>query len=227
MDTTTLTSATNPVPWYQSPRIGRGIAVAQTAILAWLGGAVFEIAVAMAVKEFGLFPKGTPKTPLGMLMGGFVVLAVTLGSLFVGTRLAESVPPVNGVPMGVLDYETLAVSAALASQEHFNLSEFVVGFTPSAAVKGKRQPKKAQKQPQQAPNPFAGPPPAMHPRGPPPAIQTNPSAMAAPQQQAPAAPAMGGGAQSPHPPPSPLAGPSPGADASSTFGVPLSAAYGF
>lgn len=222
MDTTTMTSATDPVPWYQSPRIGRGIAIAQTAILAWIGGAVFEIAVAMAVKEFGLFPKGAPKTPLGMLMGGFVVLAVTLGSLFVGTRLAESIPPINGVDPGVLDYETLGVSAALASQEHFNLSEFVVGFTPSAAVKGKRQLKKPKKQEgqQAAPNPFAGPPPMMHPRGPPPAMQTNPSAIAAaPPQQAPA--------QSPHPPPSPLAGPAPGADASSTFGVPLSAAYGF
>jgi hypothetical protein len=225
MDTTTLTSATDPVPWYQSPRIGRGIAITQSAILAWIGGAVFEIAVAMAVKEFGLFPKGAPKTPLGMLMGGFVVLAVTLGSLFVGTRLAESVPPINGVEAGVLDYETLGVSAALASQEHFNLSEFVVGFTPSAAVKGNRQLRKSKKQERGvgAPNPFAGPPPMMHPRGPPPAMQTNPSAIAAaPPQQAPSAPA-----QSPHPPPSPLAGPSPSADASSTFGVPLSAAYGF
>lgn len=223
MDTTTLTSATDPVPWYQSPRIGRGIAIAQTAILAWIGGAVFEIAVAMAVKEFGLFPKGAPKTPLGMLMGGFVVLAVTLGSLFVGTRLAESVPPINGMEATALDYETLGVSAALASQEHFNLSEFVVGFTPSAAVKGKRrlQPKKQEGQ-QEAPNPFAGPPAAMHPRGPPPAMQTNPSAIAAPPQQAPSAPA-----QSPHSPPSFLAGPSPGADASSSFGVPLTAAYGF
>jgi hypothetical protein len=224
MDTIALTSATEPVPWYQSPRIGRGIAIAQTAILAWIGGAVFEIAVAMAVKEFGLFPKGAPKTPLGMLMGGFVVLAVTLGSLFVGTRLAESVPPINGVSAGVLDYETLGVSAALASQEHFNLSEFVVGFTPSAAVKGKRPLKKPRKQEgeQGAGNPFVGPPPAMHPRGPPPAMQTNPSAIAQQPQQAPSSPS-----QSPHPLPSPLAGPSPGADASSPFGVPLSTAYGF
>jgi len=221
MDTTTLTSATDPVPWYQSPRIGRGIAIAQTAILAWIGGAVFEIAVAMAVKEFGLFPKGAPKTPLGMLMGGFVVLAVTLGSLFVGTRLAESVPPINGVEAAMLDYETLGVSAALASQEHFNLSEFVVGFTPSAAVKGMRRLKKPKQQveEQQGATPFAGPPMAMHPRGPPPAMQTNPNAIATSPQQAPA--------QSPHPPPSPLVGPSPSADASSTFGVPLSAAYGF
>jgi hypothetical protein len=223
MDTNALISATDPVPWYQSPRIGRGIAIAQTAILAWIGGTVFEIAVAMAVKEFGLFPKGAPKTPLGMLMGGFVVLAVALGSLYVGIRLAESVPPINGIEAGVLDYETLGVAAALASQEHFNLSEFVVGFTPSAAVKGKRQLNRPRKQEgeQTASNLFAGPPAAMHPRGPPPAMQTNPSAIAAPLQ-APSAPA-----QSPHPPPSIIADPAAGAEASSPFGVPLSAAYGF
>lgn len=214
-----LTSATDPVPWYQAPRIGRGIAIAQIAILAWIGGAVFEIAVAMAVKEFGLFPNGAPKTPLGMLMGGFVVLVVTLGSLYVGTRLAESVPPINGVAAGVLDYETIGISAALASQQNFNLSEFVVGFTPSAAVKGKRQLKKPSKQ--EGSNPFAGPPQAMHPRGPPPAMQTNPSAIDA-SQQASSIPS-----QSPHQPPSPLAEPAAGANASSTFGVSLSDAYGF
>lgn len=221
MDTPTLTVAPEQVPWYQTPRVGRGIAVAQAALLAWIGGAVFEIAVAMAVKEFGLYPKGAPKTPLGMFMGGFVVLAVALGSLFVGTRLAQAVPPINGVPMGEFDYETLGVSAALAAQEHFNLSEFIVGFTPSAAVKGKRVTKKkdAGQQPTQQ-----GPPPPMHPRGPPPAMQTNPSAMAQSAPMAPGAPAQGG-AQQPHPPPFPPI--SPGADASSSFGVPLSAAYAF
>lgn len=223
MDTPTLTVVPENVPWYKSPRVGRGIAITQAAILAWIGGAVFEIAVAMAVKEFGLFPKGAPKTPLGMLMGGFVVLAVTLGSLFVGTRLASAVPPINGVEMGAFDYETLGISAALAAQEHFNLSEFVVGFTPSSAVKGKRQQKKKAQPPAQQ-----GPPAPMHPRGPPPAMQTNPNAMMAQGPMPPpmpGVPAEGQGAQSPHPPPPPPI--APGADAGSSFGVPLSAAYAF
>jgi len=220
MDIPTLTVVPENVPWYQTPRVGRGIAVAQAALLAWIGGAVFEIAVAMAVKEFGLFPKGAPKTPLGMFMGGFVVLAVTLGSLFVGTRLASAVPPVNGVQMGAFDYETLGISAALAAQEHFNLSEFVVGFTPSSAVKGKRQNARNKAQPAGP----QGPPPPMQPRGPPMAVQTNPNAMKAPGPMPPPMP-DNQGAQHPHPPPMPPI--SAGADATSSFGVSLNDAYAF
>ena len=216
MDSTpTLAVVPEQVPWYQTPRVGRGIAVAQAAFLAWVGGAAFEIAVAMAVKEFGLFPKGAPKTPLGMLLGGLVVLAVTLGSLFVGTRLASAVPPVNGVPMGAFDYETLSISAALAAQEHFNLSEFVVGFTPSAAVKGKRTQRKSKKEQGQIQG--QGPPPPIQPRGPPQAMQTNPSAMA---QSLPSSPTA---QQQPHAPPNPPI--SPGADTGSSFGVSLNDAY--
>jgi hypothetical protein len=220
MDSTpTLAVVPEQVPWYQTPRVGRGIVVAQAAFLAWIGGAAFEIAVAMAVKEFGLFPKGAPKTPLGMLMGGFVMLAITLGSLFVGTRLASAVPPVNGLPMGEFDYETLSISAALAAQEHFNLSEFVVGFTPSSAVKGKRAQRKPKKEDAQGGGfPQGGPPPPMQPRGPPQAMQTNPSAMA---QSLPPPPTA---AQHPHAPPMPPSI-SPGADASSSFGVSLNDAY--
>ena len=222
MDIPTLAVVPEQVPWYQTPRMGRGIAVAQAALLAWIGGAAFEIAVAMAVKEFGLFPKGAPKTPLGMFMGGFVVLAVTLGSLFVGTRLAQAVPPVNGVPMGTFDYETLGVSAALAAQEHFNLSEFIVGFSPTAAVKGKRPQKKKKAAAQGLPQ---GPPPPLQPRGLPPSIQTNPGAAMAPPPPAMSSSQSQGGAQQPHaPPPPPI---SPGADAGSSFGVSLADAYGF
>ena len=221
MDIPTLAIVPEQVPWYQTPRMGRGIAVAQAALLAWIGGAVFEIAVAMAVKEFGLFPKGAPKTPLGMFMGGFVVLAVTLGSLFVGTRLAQAVPPINGVPLGTFDYETLGAAAALAAQEHFNMSEFIVGFSPTAAVKGKRPQKKkaaAQGVPQ-------GPPPPLQPRGPPPSMQTNPGAAMAPPPPAMSSSQAQGGAQQPHaPPPPPI---SPGADEGSSFGVSLADAYGF
>jgi hypothetical protein len=217
MDSTpTLAVVPEQVPWYQTPRTGRAIAIAQAAFLAWVGGAAFEIAVAMAVKEFGLFPKGTPKTPLGMLMGGIVVLAITLGSLFVGTRLALAVPPVNGFPMGEFDYETLGIAAALSAQENFNLSEFVVGFTPSSAVKGKRIQRKTKKEGNEGYT--QGPPPPMQHRGPPQSVQTNPSAMA---QSLPSPPTA---MEQPHAPPMPPSI-SPGADASSSFGVSLNDAY--
>ena len=218
MDSLTVSSVPQPVPWYQGAKVGRGIAVAQAALLAWIGGAVFEIAVAMAVKELGLFPNGAPKTTLGVLMGGAVVLAVTLGSLFVGTRLAQSVPPINGVAMGEFDYETLGISAALAAQEHFSLSEFVVGFSPSSAVKGQKNKKKPAVQPGAVQG--GPPPPPVPPRGPPAPVQTNPSALNAPSGSPPAAPH----AQMPHQPPPPqfAAGPA----MSSPMGVSLSDAYG-
>jgi hypothetical protein len=183
MDIPTLMIAPEPVPWYKSEGYGRAIAIAQAATLAWVGGAVFEIAIATAIKEFGLMPHGTPKTPLGQIMGGFVVLAVTLGSLFVGTRLAEAIPPINGVSIGAFDMETLGISAALAAQQHFNLSEFVVGITPSSAVKGKRLRKRLAHRAHPAPPPVpplggsGGMAPPGGNQGPPPPMQTNPNAM--------------------------------------------------
>ncbi len=234
MDTPTLMIAPEPVPWYKSEGYGRAIAIAQAATLAWVGGAVFEIAIATAIKEFGLMPHGTPKTPLGQIMGGFVVLAVTLGSLFVGTRLAEAIPPINGVSIGTFDMETLGISAALAAQQHFNLSEFVVGITPSSAVKGKRLRKKlAQRaQPAAPPVPPLGSSGGMAPpggnQGPPPPMQTNPNAMKpeptmASPGQTPLAnlPAQGGTPQ--HQVSQQFV--SPEATASSSFGVSINDAY--
>ena len=227
--------APEPVPWYKAGGYGRAIAIAQAATLAWIGGAVFEIAVATAIKEFGLMPYGTPKTPLGQIMGGFVVLAVTLGSLFVGTRLAEAIPPINGISLGGFDMETLGISAALAAQQHFNLSEFVVGVTPSSAVKGKRAKKGGAKRgpaaAAAAPPLGAGPlpPPGGH-QGPPPPMQTNPNAMKPdPSIAAPGQTAIGAL------PAHPLAAPpqipvqqaiAPEAPSSSAFGVGLNEAYG-
>ena len=234
MDTPTLMLAPEPVPWYKSEGYGRAIAIAQAATLAWVGGAVFEIAIATGIKEFGLMPHGTPKTPLGQIMGGFVVLAVTLGSLFVGTRLAEAIPPINGVPMGAFDMETLGISAALAAQQHFNLSEFVVGLTPSSAVKGKRLRKKQAQRAQPAAPPVpplgggGGMPPPAGQQGPPPPMQTNPNAMKpeptmASPGQTPLAnlPAQGGTPQ--HQVSQVFV--SPEATASSSFGVSINDAY--
>ena len=234
MDTPTLMLAPEPVPWYKSEGYGRAIAIAQAATLAWVGGAVFEIAIATAIKEFGLMPHGTPKTPLGQIMGGFVVLAVTLGSLFVGTRLAEAIPPINGVSIGAFDMETLGISAALAAQQHFNLSEFVVGLTPSSAVKGKRLRKKLAQRAQPAAPPVpplggsGGMPPPAGQQGPPPPMQTNPNAMkaepsVAPQGQTPIAnvPAQGGASQNQ----ASQLFVSPEATASSSFGVSINDAY--
>ena len=176
-----------PVPWYKSEEYGRAIAIVQAAILAWIGGSVFEIAVSMGIKEFGLMPSGTPKTPLGMLMGGLIVLLVTLGSLFVGTRLAMAVPSVNGVSIGSFDYTTLGIAAALSAQDSFNLSEYVTGVKPANVVKGKRHGRLSKKMAARQAAMEAAPPvppvgatgpmqPPMNHQGPPPPMQTNPNA---------------------------------------------------